>query len=62
MNRKYLWEDEFLIKTIVSSVEPKENDSYVLQGEKNGEAFSEEIPNMRLFELKHNGAIVAVVG
>jgi len=62
LNRKYLWEDEFAIKTKVTSIDTRENDIYPLQGKSGTESFTEEIENMRLFYLLDGDAPVAVVG
>lgn len=62
MNRKYLWEDEFEIKTNVTNVDSREKQVYPLQGETGEKSFVENIPNMRLFYLMDGDAPVAVVG
>lgn len=62
MNRLYLWEDEFAIKTNVTKVDSRRFENYPLQGQKGDESFVEEIPNMRLFYLMDMDAPVAVVG
>ena len=62
MNRKYLWEDEFEIKTTVSKVDTRDYAEYPLQGTKGEESFTEEISDMRLFYLMNMDAPVAVVG
>jgi hypothetical protein len=61
-NPLYEWEDEFKITTEVKEVLVKEKDTYVLQGELNNQAFSYEIPNMRLFYIHSDNAPVTVIG
>ncbi|GAB5418648.1 MAG: hypothetical protein Crog4KO_04050 [Crocinitomicaceae bacterium] len=62
MNRLYLWEDEFSIKTKVTKVDARRFEKYPLQGKKGEESFTEEIADMRLFYLMDMDAPVAVVG
>lgn len=63
MNRKFLWEDEFAIKTEITDIEVRENTTYPLQGTiGENEAFSEEIPDMRLFYMVNMDQPIAVVG
>lgn len=62
MNRKYLWEDEFAIKTNVTKVDSRDYEKYPLQGKKGEETFTEEINDMRLFYLMDMDTPVAVVG
>jgi len=62
MNRKYLWEDEFTIKTSVTKVDARDFEMYPLQGKRGEEAFTEEVADMRLFYLMDMDAPVAVVG
>jgi len=50
-NRFYDWEDELKITTEVKDIEVVDNAIYTLQGEKGGEAFSEEIKNVLLFNI-----------
>ena len=50
-NRFYDWEDELKITTEVKDIEVVDNAIYTLQGEKGGEAFSEEIKNILLFNI-----------
>ena len=60
LNRRYEWEDELEIKTEVSDVHVEENGTYVLQGElPDGDAFSNEIPKMRLFNIANGEQVVA---
>jgi hypothetical protein len=57
-NRFYDWEDELNITTEVKDIEVVDNTSYTLQGEKDNEAFSEEIKNVLLFNIiGEDGAI-----
>ena len=57
-NRFYDWEDELNITTEVKDIEVVDNTSYSLQGEKDNEAFSEEIKNVLLFNIiGEDGAI-----
>lgn len=62
MNRKFLWEDEFAIKTNVTKVDSRDYEMYSLQGKNGEEAFTEEIADMRLFYLMDMDTPVAVVG
>jgi hypothetical protein len=51
-NRLYDWEDELASKSNVVSYHIRDNQSFYLQGEKDGEAFKEEINQMILFDFK----------
>ncbi len=62
MNRKFLWEDEFAIKTNVTKIDSRDYEAYPLQGKSGDEPFTEEIADMRLFYLMDMDAPVAVVG
>ena len=62
MNRKFLWEDEFAIKTNVTRIDSRGYETYPLQGKNGNEPFTEEIKDMRLFYLMDMDAPVAVVG
>ncbi|MCR9172862.1 MAG: hypothetical protein NXI10_10235 [bacterium] len=62
MNRKYLWEDEFAIKTKVTKVDARDYSTYPLQGKSGETPFTEEIADMRLFYLMDMDTPVAVVG
>ena len=56
-NLKYEWEDEFSVTSSVESVEIHENVAFPLQGElPDGTAFSHEVENMFLFEIKSSDA------
>jgi hypothetical protein len=60
LNRRYEWEDELEIKTEVSDVHVEENGTYVLQGEfPDGDAFSNEISKMKLFNITNGEQVVA---
>ena len=60
LNRRHEWEDELEIKTEVSDVHVEENGTYLLQGElPDGDAFSNEIPSMRLFNIANGEKVVA---
>src|SRR5690554_4466913 len=50
-NRLHDWEDELAITTDVVDIEVLENSTYTIQGEKSGEAFSEVVSNMLVFNL-----------
>src|SRR5690554_1425786 len=50
-NRLHDWEDELAITTDVVDIEVLENSTYTIQGEKGGEAFSEVVSNMLVFNL-----------
>ena len=50
-NRKYDWEDELLITNEVDKIEVQENSIYILEGEKNGEKFAEELSEMTIFKV-----------
>ena len=50
-NRFYDWEDELAVTTDVVDIKVLENSTYIIQGEKGGKSFSEEIPNVMLFQL-----------
>jgi hypothetical protein len=50
-NRFYDWQDELVITTAVKDIEVLENSVYTIQGEKDGETFSEEVPNMLVFNI-----------
>lgn len=53
LNRRHEWEDELSISGNVDSVEMIEKGVYPLQGTYgNGDPFSIDIPNMRLFEIR----------
>lgn len=57
-NRFYDWQDELVVTTNVKDIEVLENAVYTIQGEKNGEAFAEEIPNVMLFNIvEEDGSI-----
>lgn len=62
MNRLYLWEDEFAIKTEVTAIDVRENDHYPLMGTNESGDYSFEIAEMRLFYLMQGETPVAVVG
>jgi len=62
MNRMFLWEDEFAIKTNVTKIDTRRFEVYPLQGKKGDVAFTEEIADMRLFYLMDVDTPVAVVG
>ena len=49
LNRRYLWEDEFAIKTEVTAIDVRENDVYPLQGENENGTYAHDIQEMRLF-------------
>jgi|SRR5690554_6668228 len=53
-NRRYDWQDELAITTAVKTVKVVKNSTYTIQGEKNGVPFSEEIPNMLVFQIIGN--------
>lgn len=60
LNRRHEWEDELEIKTEVSDVHVEENGTYLLQGElPDGDAFSNGIPSMRLFNIANGEKVVA---
>ena len=63
LNRLYEWEDELDIKQDVESVQQFEGAEIVLQGTMpNGEAFSEEVKDMRKFVLfDKQGAPIAQI-
>ena len=62
LNRRYLWEDEFEIKAEVTNVAARRSETYPLQGQNGSEAFTEEIPDMRLFYVQNKEEPVALVG
>ena len=62
-NLKYEWEDEFYVTSSVASVEIHENVSFPLQGEMpDGSAFSHDVENMFLFEIKSSDAPSTFIG
>lgn len=62
-NRRYDWEDEMRITSEVEEVIIHEYAYFPLQGEyPNGELFSIEVPNMRLFEVKSKGLPSTYIG
>lgn len=62
-NLKYEWEDEFSVTSSVESVEIHENVAFPLQGElPDGTAFSHEVENMFLFEIKSSDAPSTFIG
>lgn len=62
-NRRYDWEDEMRITSEVEEVVIHEYAHFPLQGEyPNGEIFSIEVPNMRLFEVKSKGLPSTYIG
>ena len=62
-NLKYEWEDEFYVTSSVESVEIHENVSFPLQGEMpDGSAFSHDVENMFLFEIKSLDAPSTFIG
>lgn len=62
-NLKYEWEDEFSVTSSVESVEILENVSFPLQGEMpDGSAFSHDVENMFLFEIKSSDAPSTFIG
>ncbi|RFC54935.1 hypothetical protein [Brumimicrobium aurantiacum] len=50
-NRFYDWEDELALTNEVKDIEVIEEGVYQLQGEKGGEAFTEDIKNVVLFNI-----------
>ncbi len=50
-NYKILWEDEFSINGKVVSVELSKEDTFFLQGQKDGEDFQLPIANMKIWEV-----------
>tara|TARA_B100000508_G_scaffold141091_1_gene146281 strand:- start:4276 stop:4698 length:423 start_codon:yes stop_codon:yes gene_type:complete len=50
-NRRFDWEDELAVKTNILSYNVNENGTYIIQGERAGESFSEELTNMIVFEF-----------
>ena len=62
LNRMYLWEDEFEIKTNVTKVDTLRSGTYALQGKSGDADFTEEIDEMCLFYLMDGETPVAVVG
>ncbi len=62
-NLKYEWEDEFSVTSSVDAVEIHENVSFPLQGEMpDGTAFSHDVANMFLFEIKSSDAPSTFIG
>ena len=62
-NLKYEWEDEFSVTSSVESVEIHKNVSFPLQGEMpDGSAFSHDVENMFLFEIKSSDAPSTFIG
>lgn len=62
-NLKYEWEDEFSVTSSVDAVEIHENVSFPLQGEMpDGSAFSHDVENMFLFEIKSSDAPSTFIG
>lgn len=62
-NLKYEWEDEFSVTSSVEAVEVHENVSFPLQGEMpDGTAFSHDVANMFLFEIKSSDAPSTFIG
>ena len=62
-NLKYEWEDEFSVTSSVEAVEVHENVSFPLQGEMpDGSAFSHDVENMFLFEIKSSDAPSTFIG
>jgi hypothetical protein len=52
-NPKYNWEDEFEVKTDVTEFKVRNNSIYNLEGFRNEEKFSYEIPGMMIIECLH---------
>jgi len=50
-NRLYDWQDELVVTTSVKDIKVLENSVYTIQGGRNGETFSEEVPNMMVFQI-----------
>jgi hypothetical protein len=62
-NRKYEWMDELVVNEGVLSVEETSSETYLLQGEKGeDEAFSFEVPNMKLYLVKSSDAPSFFIG
>ena len=62
-NLKYEWEDEFSVTSSVEAVEVHDNVSFPLQGEMpDGSAFSHDVENMFLFEIKSSDAPSTFIG
>lgn len=53
-NRKYDWEDELAIKGGIQDYAIRENETYILQGERDVRPFEEEVDEMLLLEFKGN--------
>jgi hypothetical protein len=62
-NRKYLWEDELRIKTVIDEVKLHENSIYTLKGEyPKGNYFEYDVPGMLLYEFKIKGEESVLIG
>jgi hypothetical protein len=62
-NLKYEWEDEFSVTSSLDAVKIHENVSFPLQGEMpDGTAFSHDVENMFLFEIKSSDAPSTFIG
>lgn len=51
-NYKILWEDEFQFTGDIKSVELTKESTYLLCGEKDGEAFEFPVKNMKIWKIK----------
>lgn len=51
LNRKFDWEDELSLKNEIVKVEVQENSTYTLVAEINGEAFTEDVAGMTVFQI-----------
>ncbi len=60
-NRLYDWEDELAVKSEVVSFQVSENEIFILQGERGGEPFQEEIKNVILFKFTDENDAVTVM-
>lgn len=62
-NRYYDWQDELSLKNGIKSIEVKRETSYFLKGERdNGTLFSEEVPQMMIFEILGEDGSITKMG
>lgn len=62
LNRMFEWQDELEISSDVDEISIKEYDTFTLQGTlPNGEPFSEQVNDVRLFEIMSGDITVATL-
>lgn len=60
-NRKYDWEDELAVTSMVTAIDVEKKGTYILQGQMGETSFSEKIPDMTLFHFKNDKELVTTL-